>query len=740
MENTITNSLCKGIRACGLPKKETLSIVNTVSRWVDSSGEQWTVDRLKSLHHWYITIQAGNPEPPTWVARHNDYEPKGSFRCVFNMKNTQKALAILSCHTVFLAREATENQISKFEKSTLGNKTPPLVLSKIPANWKQLPLPDLTIGTPPFEAITGRSIPVMRPWMRHNITSEPNKRAEDVVLAYASSWMSVPQVTLNFICSVGESDIIPPNYLNWGNLDSGGVPLTARQKRPEAIIMEDVGSIGLIQEPSLKGRWVANPNRVAQWATRPLADHWYSLLKATKTDCTFNQERGVKWVQEQLANGISLSGADMTSASDLLSLESSLRLLCKYRLGRDLNDPTHWSDPVSAKYRKHIQYFIDLSRGTWSNPHVASGCTRWRQGQPLGTAPSFALLGLTNNLLGALACREAGIPEDRFRVIGDDMIMDTRAMPHYVHLVERMGGQINREKTVESDRLAEFAGRVITASQVMLKRVKYKEVSDNSFMALVSRLGDQAKSLLKPRQRTVWNEFRFVPGVVVEGPYSGNSYGIPLEYRYDWYLQYSNLSREKLKPDEVKLTPDQFCSQVWFTLRQMFKDEPLSSVRDRFDSVVPLSLKEDFQSSLANAVIPKSRDPRLGAEGEVLLRVLEGISRDKDFTSFRTYISMLQNEKLIISDDDVQTLSPFEADRKVFLKRLDNAIRALGILAKANGKSAADPSSPKPLGRKREGIIGDQVSRPTPPTQDQRLGVRTSRGRERKGSSRGRDR
>lgn len=700
MEKSIKNNLCKGIRACGLPKEETLSIVNTIERWVDSSGEQWAVDRLKSLHHWYITAQAGNPEPPTWVARHNDYEPKGSFRCVFNMKNTQKALAILSCHTVFVAREATETQISKFEKGVLGNNVPPMELTAVPDSWKQLPLPDLSIGTPPLEAITGRSIPVNRPLTRIFISSDPHKRGLDVIKAYASSWMSAPQVTLNFICSVGEPDIIPPNLLDWRKLDPDGVPTSAKQKRPEAIIMEDVGSIGLIQEPSLKGRWIANPNRIAQWATRPLAEHWYDLLKATKTDCTFNQERGVKWVQEQLAKGISLSGADMTSASDLLSLESSLRLLCKYRLGRDLHNPRHWSEPNDAKYRKHIQYFIDLSRGTWSNPHVASGCTRWRQGQPLGTAPSFALLGLTNNLLGALACRKAGIPEDRFRVIGDDMIMDTRAMPHYVRLVERMGGQINREKTIESNRLAEFAGRVITSDQVMLKRVKYKDMSDNSFMALVSRLGDQAKSLLKPRQRAVWETFRFVPGVAVDGPYSDNSYGIPLEYRYDWYLKYSNLSKEKLKPDEAKLDPDQFCSQVWFTLRQEFKDEPLSSVRDRFDMVVPLSLKEDFQSSLASAVVSKSRDPRLGTEGETLLRVLEGISRDKEFTTFRNYISMLQNEKLRSSIDDQQPLSAFRADRKVFLKKLDNAINALKNLDKAGGKSEAPalgsiPQEPK---------------------------------------------
>lgn len=701
MDKSIRASLCKGIRACGLPKRETLSIVNTIERWYDSSGEQWTVDRLKSLHHWYITVQAGQPEPPAWCARHNDCEPKGSFRVVFHINNMQKALAILSCHTVFKAVRPTEMQISKFESATMRVETAPILLPKVPDSWQQLQLPDLVIGTPPFESITGHSIPVLRNQRRQLFNSDPYKKGYELIKAYADSWAAVPQATLDLLSDVGEIGAIPPNMLNWRKLDEHGVPIRSIRKAPEAIIMESAGSIGLIQEPSLKGRWIANPNRIAQWATRPLASHWYDLLRNTKTDCTFSQESGVKWVQDQLRKGVKLAGADMTSASDLLSLESSLRLLCYYRLGRDLNDPNHWSAPVDSKYRRHIEYFKSLSRALWDNPHVKSGVTRWTQGQPLGTAPSFALLGLTNNLLGQLACRKASIPDDSFRVIGDDIIMDSRAFKHYALLVEQMGGEINRSKTIESDKLAEFAGRIITSDQVMLKRVKYKEVSDNSFMALMSHLGDQAKSLLRPRQRAVWETFKYVPGVAVDGPYSDNSFGIPLEYRYEWYLKYSNLSKEKLKPDEDKLGPDQFCNQVWFTLRCVFKDEDLSSVRDRFDSVVPLSLKDDFQSSLANAIVNKSRDPRLGAEGETLLQVLEGISRHKEYTTFVDYISMLQEER-----QEIRFLMPqsnYELDRTLFLSRLDNAIKAIKLDRKAKAVSKVS----KPLDTNDNCITGN---------------------------------
>jgi hypothetical protein len=272
--------------------------------------------------------------------------------------------------------------------------------------------------------------------------------------------------------------------------------------------------------------------------------------------------------------------------------------------------------------------------------------------------------------LGQLACKRAGIPKDSFRVIGDDIIMDSRAFPHYERLIAQMGGEINRSKTIESDKLAEFAGRIITPHTAYAKRIKAKEMSDNSFMAVMAKMGDRAKSLLRPRQRKMYDTFKYVPGIAVSGPYSDNSFGVGLEYRYHWYLKYSSLPKEKLEPDKVHLTPGQFCSQLYHVLRQK---RNLEDTVDILNCVVPLKFRSDFQSDLAHQVVAKVRDPRFVTEGTELLQVLEKVSLKKDFLTFSDYLSRMQKFR---GSEDPSDFNP-ATKSLIFSDRLDSAVQAL---------------------------------------------------------------
>jgi hypothetical protein len=152
------------------------------------------------------------------------------------------------------------------------------------------------------------------------------------------------------------------------------------------------------------------------------------------------------------------------------------------------------------------------------------------------------------------AAYRAGLsPEDTYRVIGDDIVMDERILDMYVSNVEAMGGLINHSKTLTSDRVAEFAGRIIFPNRVCRKTYKFRDPGDNSFIEYVSDLGLQAVGLLRARQRRMWDEFKYIPGIAVDGPWSQNSYGEPLDKRLGWALtEVSLLGREDFREDEQK--------------------------------------------------------------------------------------------------------------------------------------------------------------------------------------------
>lgn len=687
--NDYTTSLCKKIRAVGVPKKVAHQLVNEIQKWISSNGVEWTNSRLKDLKQWYETYLAGNPIPPAWFKHGKDNLPLGIFKYVFELRNQQKALSILSVNTLFIAEEILGSQRTKFlEAVNAGPLEQRLDLSEIPLSDKRK-LPDLKsqLSVPGYDAITGKSIPVgvkddskmdhleakklfLRPvtdsrniaykqWIRQNKSSlnackTKKEKTEllkawrqsatqaavrfrrlQVCNAYVESWENVPTPTLEYLRREGRLELVPPALLT-DDRDDGSIFATIPTQDQLA------GSIGVIQQEALKARWVANPNRISQSMMGPLGDHWYNILRSLPTDCTFNQEAGMSWVQDQLRHGVCLAGTDLSSATDLLDRQLCLEIITRTYLGRDWNLQSDWVSPVETSYRNAVDHFMQISAMEWTFPE--GGTVSWDRGQPLGAYPSFAMLALTNNALGRQACLEAGIPLDSFRVLGDDFIIDARAVDKYCSLVERLGGSINHSKTLTSDRCAEFAGRVITPQRVMNKTVKFKEMSDNSFMSLMAGLGDQAKSLLRPRQRKQYELFKFIPGIAVDGPYSQNSFGYPLNQRYAWYLD--QVEAKRVLPEKEYLDSWQFASEIYYFLSEEDR-------ADEFELAIPFTFSDDFQSSLATAVAQKG-DPRL-TNGKTCLEALEEISSSPTFQSFKVWI---ESEVSKIPNSELQKWNP----------------------------------------------------------------------------------
>lgn len=637
MDKTLQNSLCRGLRASGIPKKVAIQVLNEIVRWYDCSGEQWTVDRIKAIRQWYETCLAGDPKPPKWVRRSAKGYPIGIWKAVFELP-VGKALAVLSCGTVFYNTEPTKSSMEKFQKGIDGNHTKEIgygtLCQELGIRWyHHLPvlkfpkykLPKrLTPVWPTIFDMNG-SIPIQD----GNSTMHPNGNITEALIALSESWKSCPQVTLDFISDVLERpDVIPINVL--GN--------------PEYVWdshkthTEIVGRVSRIPEAELKDRWVANTNRIVQVTLDPMKDLIMSLVKADPSNEIYDQDDGISWVQSKLRQGRTLAGYDLTSASDLLNVTSCLNMLENMFL---LHQVEGWRD-----YRA---YYERICKAPWWSKDFGK-TVRWEQGSPMGTGPSIGILGLANDACGYLAWLKAtqdGIIDptqvpisDCFRTIGDDFICIQEIGSYYEKAMSLLGGEINHTKTLTSDKVAEFAGRVILPNASFLKKVKFREPSDNSFMEYLSILGDQAKYFLKPKQRKVANLFREVPGVVVSGPWNHDSFGLQLSDRYQWYL-------EEVEPVLKRERPDVQLETYGMTLLRasygLTDPSTLSNAHSReaashldLETDVPFPVLEDYQSSKLSPIFRKGGDPRRLEEATLLNALIKHVEA-KDITPFEEW-------------------------------------------------------------------------------------------------------
>lgn len=615
MEVSIQTNLCKGLRACGIPRKEAHEILNVVEKWYHENGAEWTNSRIKDLRQWYETTLAGDPTPPPWFKHSRDNLPLGIWSWVFKLKPA-KALGVLSLNTVFYEDRFTESQKKKFLDGLAGDESlrrhslfwppcysPQRIKLRLPKKMPQIQFPTVFDMTGSIPVHDGRS------------SVRPNNHIGLALKALRSSWESIPQVTFDFLDRQDLLGFMPPGVI--------GNDYQLELNRPHD---RCVGRVSVLQQPQLKARVVGNPNRITQATLEPLKSVYMNILKVLPTDVTHNQELGVAWVQTKLKQGYELAGSDLTSASDLLDIERCL----------DLVDWTFDISRISG-YEDFADYFYEVCRSEWWCP-VLDRNVKWEQGTVLGTGPSFGLLSLTNNAACFAAYKAAKenneIPDnlpsfDCFRVVGDDVVMLSVMEEYYSNIVESLGGKINHSKTLKSDRVAEFAGRVITADSCFLKAIKYSEPSDNSFMSYVAQLGDQAKYLLRTRQRKVYDLLKEVPGVVVPGPWMPDSYGISLGLRYQWYL-------EEVEPALSAVEPDLELEDYRYLL---LKADLSLRESDRSENETPKQVfDEPFldEGYLPSQVTPSFRshgDPRL-VNDKTFLDAMEKHIDDKDIMPF----------------------------------------------------------------------------------------------------------
>jgi hypothetical protein len=492
-----------------VPPEIYMPLVSHFTVCVEANGPEWSVNRFKSVKQDFINLKAGLHCQSLWVSR-NDDKFHGAFGGLQNWteknwKNWSKAIQLLQIYSTEISDKVTPTQAAKFvDAVTFVPSSEQNVdhYCKIVAfatkHWFSFPS---TYGDP--EPLLVYPVSSTRREPHANGKSYPEG---ENTLDCAYSFLD--QTTTGQNCVRKYPDIFKPLLTGLEDTDLWSIG--------SKYYANNVGKIGLIQEPGFKLRAVANPARVYQAALKPLGNALYSKLAMLPWDCTHDQYRPFTIIQNVLKEQKQMVHAiDLSNATDRFPLKLQMVVL---------NTLFHRKDA--------IQLFEDLSRAKW-NCSLTEKTISWTVGQPLGLFPSFAAFSLTHGMM--LYALNGMKHNDAFFVLGDDVvILNDDLASKYKRFLQALEIPFSPSKTISSNVITEFAGKLITSNEV-IPQLKWRHVSDDSFIDLAKHFGEPFRKLMRSRQRKIFDLVKTIPDFL--GGCGFNPKGIPLEEKVRLYYE-----------------------------------------------------------------------------------------------------------------------------------------------------------------------------------------------------------
>lgn len=492
------------LESIGVLHQDAVELAALTLKWVEKSGEEWTVKRFKALKLEFITGTLVNDcvvRRAPWVSRRPDGSLSGPLRRLWvdphYVKHPQITLNALQIYSSFVASQATESQTSKFLKSARAESVDmPIELlayiGKSPLGGKI----KVNLGSTPY-------------WTAYR---SPVKRVPGLVGTSPETDLSVD---LEFSAN---SEAVESMYTQ--NFEAMSLCLSedllSAWKRDGAR-HPFVGTVSYIQEAGYKLRAVANPTRVVQHALSPLKDCLGEILRAFPEDCTHDQESGIRWCQSQLQTGKTLSSIDLSDATNLFPFGFQEEVLFRIEELIENQETKVW-------FRQLCSIFKMAAKSPWRLPDGTS--LTFRRGQPLGLGPSFFLFALSHHLiLRSLAGR------GKYVILGDDVVIsDPKLAEKYRKLMVRIGCSISEEKSIVSQHLAEFASRLIQPTRV-LRQWKWREITRSNVIDICRNMGPAFRSQVKKPLLNVIDAIAPIP--IEFGGLGWNPKGIPMSSRID---------------------------------------------------------------------------------------------------------------------------------------------------------------------------------------------------------------
>lgn len=514
--------------ATGVPHRIVEHILDDFQRWVHNSGEEWTVSRFKDAKLDIIRKYAGLPPVSSWIAKGRKMTFSQSFGLLEawmfkHPNNFKKGVQLLQIYTSLISARVTPKQKDKF-------------VSAVTATSPNCESVDATKKVIRKGLHLASLHPRRRSWRFKRLIDRPASSTKR-----APSWdrktVEERKMILDSALFLTRTQASFRHYLKyryWYDQALGEItPLVHKfleTDQSQHILEREwigdqpselvVGQIGLIQEPGYKLRAVANPGRIFQCVLEPMQKALLHIVDSLPWDCTHDQTNGIPKIQKALSQGRMVYSIDLSNATDYFPLELQSSVL-------------HYLFPDDRQFSAgYADLFDEISTALWWMPGY--GYIRWNRGQPLGLNPSFPSFALTHGLLllGLLG-REYN---DDFFVLGDDVvILDSDLQARYLSTLHALGCPTSEAKSLSSNSMAEFAGKLITKDEV-IPQYKYRVVSDDSFLDIARIVGPKGLRLFRPRQQRIIRHIAEVPEFL-EG-LGWNPSGKPLEDRIaDWCFQ-----------------------------------------------------------------------------------------------------------------------------------------------------------------------------------------------------------
>lgn len=435
-------SLAERASVLPIPPQIRNPVVNMFCSLVEHNGEEWAVSRFKSVKVDFLRCKAGQPIATKWISKRNNTfkGPLGGLQrwAARNDKNFDVAIQLLQIYSWFISSDVTQSQSTKFVDAVQSDVVyHPFfdAYSDILLHATKLVFPQAGWYPDP-ESILFRTVSAAK--------REPHASGQSF-----EEGISTLNCAFSFLgCTLTGRQMVEKYPNLFAGVMSGVASIVGTRQRIDHGDYHDiVGKIGLIQEPGYKLRAVANPARVYQQALKPLGDDLYGKLKQLPWDCTHDQSFPFLTIQKHLREGKTAHAVDLSNATDKFPFELQIRML-----------------HVMYRRKDAINLFADLSRANWFTSLTSSSTIAWTVGQPLGLYPSFASFALTHGLM--LYGLNGFKHNDAFYVLGDDVvILDDGLHAKYKRFLINLGIPFAESKTLSSNVITEFGGKIISADR-----------------------------------------------------------------------------------------------------------------------------------------------------------------------------------------------------------------------------------------------------------------------------------
>jgi hypothetical protein len=525
-----TEALSQRLLVVGVARSSATQIVSIFERWLKNNGAEATCKRIKEMKVNLLRHYAGLPfilpsqeNKNSWV-KYREKGPKGPLGLLFRLskENFLTAWNAIMIYTSLVYHDpevwATKEQWDNLIASVTREPVDPINLQMGLALAHKSPLKVRVI----LKETTGDSLIDYQTRDTKRAPQVTNDKTaletETVIDSLAVLWHRTVWAVENWDILSGtvkglEALVADEMELNLIDEAKSGPPL---EERPL------MGKLSLIQEAGFKLRFAANPHRVYQAALAPLGRALFRALETVPQDCTFDHEKGVRLVQGWLQDSYPAVSMDLSNATDRAPLDLQMEFLSRCGVG------TRW-----------LQFLKSTCRGDWTvnNSKVnryQARTIRWTVGSPLGLYPTFAAFALWHHSVIQAAFCECGWDPARNRefpyvILGDDVvIMDYEVASLVRGWFLGWGMKVADHKSLQSDSVAEFAGRIIRSSDV-IRGFKWKgPATDESFIAFARQLGPRSLLIMRPRHKRVLAYIGDLPDPIGLG---WNPFGIPLEER-----------------------------------------------------------------------------------------------------------------------------------------------------------------------------------------------------------------